>query len=336
MLESLQESFAAMVILGLFTGAAFGFTLQRGRFCMNTAFRDILLTKDFTTFQAYILALLISIVGVNLLVDFGLIESEIKPFNWLANAIGGYLFGIGIVFAGGCGSGTWYRVGEGLVGSMVAVLGFAISAMAASIGKLDFIRKYLRQEDFTIQINDQAPTLHGLVGANKWIVIAVITAALGIWLFRAQRPAHQKGWTWPVTGAVIGLLIVFGWWSSSLVGKAEGITLASTTVSLLSYPTVGIPKPNWGMFMLIGIPLGAFVSARLLGEAKLRGPSEPSRYLKQFGGGLLMGFAAMQSGGCNINQGLTNLSMLSLGSLEVILFIILGNWTMVWFLFLRD
>ena len=49
-----------------------------------------------------------------------------------------------------------------------------------------------------------------------------------------------------------------------------------------------------------------------------------------------MGFAAMQSGGCNINQGLTNLSMLSLGSLEVILFIILGNWTMVWFLFLRD
>ena len=340
-LESLQGNFAATVVLGLLTGILFGYALQRGRFCMNTAFRDILLTKDYTTFQAYVLAVLVAMVTVNLLLDLGLIgEPELKEFHWLSNAIGGFVFGVGIVFAGGCASGTWYRVGEGLVGSMVVILGFAIAGAAASIGKLDFVRKALRgtrfEPAYTIQVDGEPATLYNILGVNKWVVIAVLVAVLGLWLLRGQKPRHQKGWTWPVTGVAIGLIIAFGRWTSSLVGSPVGITFAQTTVSLLTYPVVGIPKPNWGMFMILGVPLGAFISAKLYGEAKLRGPSEPSRYLKQFGGGLLMGFGAMLSGGCNINQGINNLALLTLGSLETILFIILGAWTMVWFLFLRE
>ena len=335
MLESLQESFAAMVILGLFTGAAFGFTLQRGRFCMNTAFRDILLTKDFTTFQAYILALLISIVGVNLLVDFGLIESEIKPFNWLANAIGGYLFGIGIVFAGGCGAARGTGSGRGWSAPWSRSSGSRsrrwrpASGSSTSSGSI-FGRKTSRSRS---TIRPDAPRL-----GRRQQVDRHRRHHGGPGDLAFPGPAARPSEGLDMAGDRRGHRSPYRLRLVELESRGEGgrITLASTTVSLLSYPTVGIPKPNWGMFMLIGIPLGAFVSARLLGEAKLRGPSEPSRYLKQFGGGLLMGFAAMQSGGCNINQGLTNLSMLSLGSLEVILFIILGNWTMVWFLFLRD
>ena len=40
------------VLTGLFVGIAFGFVLQRGRFCMNSAFRDIVTLKDYTLLKA--------------------------------------------------------------------------------------------------------------------------------------------------------------------------------------------------------------------------------------------------------------------------------------------
>ena len=59
------------VITGLAVGLAFGFVLQKGRFCVNTGFRDIILMKDYTVFRAYLLAVIIAIIGANLLEDAG-------------------------------------------------------------------------------------------------------------------------------------------------------------------------------------------------------------------------------------------------------------------------
>ena len=42
---------------------------------------------------------------------------RLKIFAFLAVIIGAFVFGIGIVLAGGCATGTWYRAAEGLVGS---------------------------------------------------------------------------------------------------------------------------------------------------------------------------------------------------------------------------
>ena len=50
--------------------------------------------------------------------------------------MGSYLFGIGIVLAGGCATGTWYRAGEGLLGSWVALFFYMISAAAMKSGFL--------------------------------------------------------------------------------------------------------------------------------------------------------------------------------------------------------
>ena len=50
--------------------------------------------------------------------------------------MGSYLFGIGIVLAGGCATGTWYRAGEGLLGSWVALFFYMTSAAAMKSGFL--------------------------------------------------------------------------------------------------------------------------------------------------------------------------------------------------------
>src|SRR6185295_17395046 len=47
-------------------------------------------------------------------------------------AVGGLLFGIGMVVAGGCVSGTLYRIGEGYVASWAALLGILFGLSLAA------------------------------------------------------------------------------------------------------------------------------------------------------------------------------------------------------------
>ena len=53
------------LITALLCGGLMGWALQRGRFCMNSAFRDTIFIKEFVTFRAFLLALLVSIIGAN-------------------------------------------------------------------------------------------------------------------------------------------------------------------------------------------------------------------------------------------------------------------------------
>ena len=46
---------------------------------------------------------------------------------WLGSLIGGVIFGIGMVFAGGCASGSLWRIGEGHLKLVVALIFFAWS-----------------------------------------------------------------------------------------------------------------------------------------------------------------------------------------------------------------
>jgi uncharacterized membrane protein YedE/YeeE len=91
--------FASSILLGL----AIGFVLQRGRFCMNTAFRDTIFIQDFTLFRGFLIALVIMIVGANILNDVGIVRLGVQPFWPLGNIIGGYVFGLGIVMVGWSG-----------------------------------------------------------------------------------------------------------------------------------------------------------------------------------------------------------------------------------------
>ena len=51
------------VVTGLFIGLIFGFVLQRGRFCMNSAFRDMVVLKDNVLLKTVFVALLVELVG---------------------------------------------------------------------------------------------------------------------------------------------------------------------------------------------------------------------------------------------------------------------------------
>jgi hypothetical protein len=69
------------LVVGLIIGAIFGFILHRGRFCMNSAFRDIILLKEFKLAKAVTLSLAVLMVGFALFMFSGVINLSVKPFQ---------------------------------------------------------------------------------------------------------------------------------------------------------------------------------------------------------------------------------------------------------------
>ena len=53
-----------MLITGLLVGAVLGLVLQRGRFCITGAFRDLWVSRSSRWFTAFLLAIAIQALGV--------------------------------------------------------------------------------------------------------------------------------------------------------------------------------------------------------------------------------------------------------------------------------
>lgn len=353
--EVLRNASIGFIISGLLVGGVFGFIIQRGRYCANTAFRDIIFVNDVTMFRAFLLALITMIIGANLLNDMGLFTLKPQTFYPFANVIGGFLFGIGMVLAGGCGSGVWYRTGEGHLGAWVAVLGFLIGASATTNGILNPLYKFLRGVKISIAGRADA-RLWEILGdgmMEKWIVIAVLALAAFLFLYKGKPFSigkQKKGFYWSVTGALIGITGVVAFWASQYWGGGEfarGLNFTSPTAELLNVITTGQTQPmfaqeytlgpfkvTWIIFTIIGVPIGAYLSARGLKEFIWKVPP-PKELVTAFLAGLLMGFSGILGGGCTVGQALTGLTTLSIGSLVASIFMVLGNWTIVYYKFIK-
>ena len=347
--------FASSILLGL----AIGFVLQRGRFCMNTAFRDTIFIQDFTLFRGFLIALAIMIVGVHLLGEFKLIRFlPVQPFYPIANMLGGYVFGLGIVMVGGCGSGVWYKIGEGQFNSVIAVIGFFLGIHMTATGILSPVYNMLKSVRVPIAGNN-FPTLYNIIGSGptiKWAVIAVVVIALLAFILKGKpfSAPKQKGIEWPKVGLILGLLGVAAFWAGDVwEGFPRGLSFTTPTgeffSTLLTGKAMAANHPlvrvfpmydlgpftiTWASFFIIAVPFGAFISAKILKEFKWK--SAPIDDLLSVSvGSIMMGFGATVAGGCNIGQGLTGSSTLAVGSLVALLFIILGNWTMVYLKFIK-
>lgn len=321
------------VILGSIVGLAFGYAIQRGRFCVNSAFRDVLLLRDVTLLRTWALAVMVQMVGLQAILATGILPAEVPQFFWPANLVGGFVFGIGMVLAGGCASGTCYRVGEGMLGSLIALAGFGAMTVIVGLGALRPLQDLLRAP--LIMLNGSAPTLSGLLGLPGWLVAVGIALPLLIWVIRAKRVTYQRGWPWQATGLVLGLIGVIAWLSSAATGRNYGLSITGPLRSLFGYLFTGDAGfLDWGSYMLLGIIGGAALAAFLYGEAKLRLPP-PGRTLQALIGGLFMGFGAQLAGGCNIGHGFTGLAILSIASIVSTVSIVLGAWTMSFLLFME-
>jgi len=113
----------------LLCGIAFGVIIQRCRFCFVRGFRDPFMTGEGEVPRAIAISLMISILGFAALKWTGLRGEDVYVTQtfWFGSLVGGIVFGFGMLLAGGCGSGSVWRAGEGQVKLMIAVACFSLS-----------------------------------------------------------------------------------------------------------------------------------------------------------------------------------------------------------------
>ncbi len=130
-----QLAIRALILLA---GFGIGFVMHRSRLCFARAFREPFVTAEGDMTKAVILALAIGVPIAALLFEKKIIDPyvAIPPTFWIGSLLGGFIFGIGMIFAGGCASGGLWRMGEGHFKLWVAMFFFAwIGSVASALFK---------------------------------------------------------------------------------------------------------------------------------------------------------------------------------------------------------
>jgi uncharacterized membrane protein YedE/YeeE len=169
----------------LLCGLAFGFIIQRTRFCFVRGFREPFMTGESEVPRAIAISILISVLGFAALKWTGVrgeIDYVSKAF-WFGGLVGGVIFGIGMVVAGGCGSGSVWRAGEGHIKLMLAVIFFALSTslfkawIKSSEGLNSFMGYKVFLPDFL---------------TYKWSLILVIVIMLAYYIITTWNEETEK------------------------------------------------------------------------------------------------------------------------------------------------
>lgn len=168
----------------LLFGVAFGLIFQRSRFCLVRAFREPFMSGEADHTRAAALALVVSMVGFSVLKFTDLKDKGdwVWPGFWLGALVGGLLFGVGMVLAGGCGAGSIWRAGEGHVKLWIAVAMFAVGA--------SLMRQVLAQGEWLGKLGTAVflPNVIGWGGA-----MALVALVMAAWyLFATWNESTRK------------------------------------------------------------------------------------------------------------------------------------------------
>lgn len=120
------------LVVYIWFGYAYGMMLQYGRFCFASASRDLFAAGVPRMAVGILVALIFFSVIQSFLDISGYSTFKPAPFG-IHMVISGVIFGVGMVFAGGCASGSLYKVGEGNMTSLIVVV------VGLSIGQAIFV-----------------------------------------------------------------------------------------------------------------------------------------------------------------------------------------------------
>lgn len=327
-------------------GIGFGALVRWGNFCTMGAISDIVLMGDWRRFRAWMLAIAIAMAGsqamhVAGIVDLGESIYLTPNLGWAGAILGGFMFGYGMVLAGGCGSRSVVRLGGGNLKSLVAVVTLGLVAYATLRGILALPR--LRLEEATnvdlsgLAAGQGIPDLlaAGGLGEADSLRLVVAGAFIGLLvLFALTSPRFLAAPRMWISAILIGLAVPAGWAVTGLLGADDfdPTALASLTfvaplgeglVYLLTYTGASI---NFGIAAVAGAIFGGFIVSIAQGTFRIESFADGNDFLRHLVGGALMGCGGVLALGCTVGQGLTGIATLATGSLLAVLAIIFGAW----------
>lgn len=322
------------ILLALVAGASLGYVLERGDVCFHSTWRGLLQRPRQTELaRAYLLLLLLAVPVVQVMVAFGWISPWIPPFNPAANIIGGLTFGVGMVVAETCVTGMFYKFGHGMLGTAVALVGWAIGDILTYRGPLTSLREWLLGP--TVSIEGQTATVNAVAGTGlgggvlAWAAVLAAAAIIGTYLYRGRElpGAKVRGslWGWIRLGIALTAVTMFAWVLVTIHGGDYSFGTSGVAATFWDWIRGnGVGDGNlWIPIALVSITPGAYLAARVAGTLWVRGEDWP-RYRALGIGGLIMGVGAGVAGGCNLGHSMVGVPLLSFGSIATTLSMIGG------------
>lgn len=333
--------------LGFLIALILGAVANRTHFCTMGAVSDWVNMGLKGRMAAWVLAMGIAIVGVQILELTGLVDIGSSIYRTSRFGIGGYviggiLFGIGMTLSGGCGQRTLVRLGNGNLKSLVVALVLGISAYMTLRGLFGVIRVEAI-EPMTIDLAEQGIADQGIASlvasvfgwessdGLRWAVAGLFALLFIGWSLK-QSSLRESGDN-ILSGVVVGLAIVAAWAVTGILGAddfdpipAEGLSFVAPTGNAISYlMTYTGATINFGIAVVFGIITGSFLYGIVSRTFSIETFTDRGDMINHLIGAVLMGFGGVLALGCTLGQGVSGVSTLALGSFVALLSIIFGS-----------
>ncbi len=353
-----------VMVSALAAGGAVGFVAAKSHFCTMGAVSDWVNMGDLSRLRGWFLAIAVAILGtiaVEASQGVNLNEGTFPPYRssqlvWLRHILGGFLFGIGMTLASGCGNKTVVRIGGGNLKSLVVlvVMGAVAYWLTWGGGYAFLFEPWLSRTAISLAgPQELARTLFGTTSpVAHYAVGAVVAAALLIFAFLS--PDFRSNRDLVVASIVIGLAVAFVWWltGSATTGTSwreyaefadqplsrvntQSLTFVAPVADLLYYLQAPgeVNRLNIGIMTVIGVLVGSLLYALISSTFRLEWFANSSDLINHLIGAVLMGVGGILSMGCTFGQGITGMSTLAVGSFLSLISIIAGSAAMLKYLY---
>jgi hypothetical protein len=186
--------------------------------------------------------------------------------------------------------------------------------------------------------------MFGMGRSQPWNLLVAMAVAAGMLFFCFKSADFRSESDHMLSGAVVGLAVVFGWWlTGGSIGRewrefAEMATVVPSRVQVQSYTFVApmgdtlrylfdplnFSLINFGVVALAGVILGSSLWAVLDGQFRLEWFASWTDFANHAVGAVLMGVGGVLSMGCTFGQAITGISTLAVGSILTFLAIVIG------------
>ena len=333
----------------LLIGLALGIVFERGRFCFFCIFRDSIESRKHNGFLSVIVALAVGAIGYAIVFGMYLPDTSgeylppnahIGPTSWVL-AIAALAFGFGMALSGACISGHLYRIGQGSLRAIPALIGALIGF---GLGFITWNTLYLRA------IQD-SPTLwlpHYIGYAGSLAVTLAVLGVIAYFLLKSNTesaPERASGlailrskFSPATTGLLVGVIGTIAYMRIEPLGVTRQLSAISrkefdkqsllpetingldTLAGCVGLVTETITNNGW---LIIGFVLAAFAGALSANRFKFEIPTLRNSSTALVGG-VLMGWGSMTALGCTVGVLLSSTQAFAVSGWVFFLFAFLG------------